>query len=1542
MSQSNEKKRKLGQRVKPDQNSAKQDETTTTLGKELKSKEASKTKRYKFAPLNNLDSNKNNESNVLRSISVSQVRNTAFKNNNQNNQSYDTLKPPKTVLRKVPSYTSKSKITKSDNREKNSDDLSEQVIWKYSPNAKETSEKTYSSQEYERDSIPDLQNPPSTPALPNKLKSVLNFSYLHQIDGLIDSGNKDDHLDELSKIQSSKQKSPKDLLRDINDILNDIGKDNETQQTFGRLNELPSSPEQITMDITSKMDGTTIKTNKLELQNPIAQDIEQENILYAVPCASKDNRQDFNNRQRIDTVDSKHTTSPSRSQKVDENATREIEIYTHKNEATNTIIGKSSDSDEDDDLILDIYTQQGTKTKVIISEENNKPEIEVKVGSDDIMDDSLLDLLEGPTSKLNVISNNNDQPSTRIPESSTEDTDKIKKYSEMAKCSIERESLCRFVILSVREMTLPKIGIQKILTCIDANGNSNSIILRHPWAYLDLIEGDIIHIIEGKNTENKRLLSADVDPKTQLANDNLLVVHPDLLLSATTVGNSAKCLRNGVIDNLFQDTRGEPSIAMTIGNIVHELLQDAFKYKISNKMISVEYLTNKLDSLLNVYSFAILVCNETIADVRAEIFETHLNKIYDFVNKFVTEDNYGKYVSIANTRRSQPISISNVIDIEENVWSHMFGFKGFLDATVEAHVEGAHYIVPLEVKTGKAKSIAHETQGLIYTLLLSDKYEMSIDFFLLLYTRDDEMTKFQRLLHSVRHTLMTRNKLATSLKHRLAEIRSTKYIDFQLPTLSKGAFCNSCFNKTQCMVLNKLVEDGTAEDSGISIADFEALTGHLSKNITKYKDFFLKYNDLISKEESSICKMNQELFLLDSKTRESLNGHCISNLTVSNINEDQNKLDTYLYEFRRGNNNNIEFPSMLQSQISTNDMIIISDENGHFALTTGYVTEVNADSIIVSTKRKFLNNRLLNSQKDIVRVQSVVDANIEGSETLAIQNMVSYRIDKNDIQQNLSTARFNILNIFLPPTKAGEYILNEKTNEPRRLKSSEGGDQKMREFIIDEKAPSFIEKQNKPLIEYSLSQEQDFNKDQINAIDKCFRAKDYALILGMPGTGKTTVIAELIKILVSNNKKILLTSYTHSAVDNILLKLLDTEIKIIRLGSERKIHPNTRRYIPNYDSVKTYNGFLQIINETSLVATTCLGIKDLLFSLKETDFDYVILDEASQVSMPVALGPLRFGDKFIMVGDHNQLPPLVKNEVARTSGLEDSLFKILCEQHPESMAELTFQYRMCGDIVKLSNFLIYQDKLKCGTPEVYNQCLNIPDINAVSKYKIQQNNQDWLFDILNPSRKVVFVNYNKYSGIVENVEGDNIINEGECDLVCQTVDGLVKTGVSCNRIGIMTLYRAQLRLLKKKLNKPGYEDLEVLTADQFQGRDKDCIIISMVRSNDEAKSGSLLREIRRVNVAMTRAKSKLIMFGSKDTISSIDEIKVFIDMLQTNGWVYQLPTDALNTYEFPITECNQKSATTSKASARIKRAKNIGSNSRVLKDKPITKQTLES
>lgn len=1420
-------------------------------------------KRYHFAPINNLAGRNKDDSGVLRSISVSQVRNSKMTNASRQIKKTSNSKSSSTSPVRATNDLKEAKRVAASIKEvkaSRGDDVpSEEVIWRYSPTKGELSDRIGSSHHNSEDWIEfdRGQDPSSTPVVPKMLKNVLSFANISEPEQTEQKESLSAQIRNSTRSRGTTE-SLKESLRDIDDILDDMEGDLALKPKIPKINELPSSPS-----------------------------------------------------------------------RIQEQGEREV----GKAEETHTPSDVSS-SDGDDSLI-DLLTQQGSKKLDV-----TRMSVDI-----DTLDDSLLEYLDNtgekaPEEEVEMEIENVEAMLSQNLKMAKCETPELEEYIQLASFPYRRKGVARLVLTKITEISLPKIGRQKILSCIDQDGKEGSVVVRKPWVYLEFEKGDVIHIIEGANFENKRLVSDDKNPVTQLVNDNLLILNPDLLLSATAVGGSIECLRRAVLQQLLEDSQGEPSIVMTIGNIVHELLQSALRYKLNHKTITIKFLEEKLDCLLELFSFGILQCNEDLNKIKDEIKTTHLKNIFDFVDQFVKKSNYGCYVSVSGTRKTDPLSIASIIDTEENIWSPIYGLKGFLDVTVDALCKKTRSVVPLEVKTGKSKSISHEAQGLIYTLLLNDRYEIPIDFYLLLYTRKNEITKYPYVLHSIKHVLMFRNQMTTKLKYRLKEYRNLDPMKQNLPPLLQSSYCDSCNFKAPCMVINNLVEDGDGESSGLKNGEYELLTKHLATSHSKNAQFFKKYNDLITKEESSITCINKKLFHSQGESQDSVGSHCLSNLKVVETVNDLADNTIYLHTLARAKPSGM-CASMLNSHLMKKDRVFISDEAGHFGIANGHIRDIAEDFIIVSTRRKVLNNWVPPERSNgPPYIRSVVDDSITADSLMRTQNMVTYRINKNDIQQGLSLARFSLLNLFLPPVPPGQMIADEASGQVRLAKKSEGGDERLRSILVDKVAARFESKCVSSLERCGEIIPTHLNTDQKRAIEKVLQARDFALILGMPGTGKTTVIAELIKILASAGKSILLTSYTHSAVDNILLKLKDTNIKIARLGMKHRIHPDTQIYRPCYESLKTYEDYIKEIEGTTVVATTCLGIREINSSLRSKDFDYVILDEASQISMPVALAPLRFGEKFVMVGDHYQLPPLVKNEAARIGGLEESLFKILCDDHPESVSELTIQYRMCEDIATLSNFLIYDGKLKCGTADVRDRGLDVPHLSRLAEFQTSPTIQRWIEDVLDFQRKVVFLNYDSCSDIQEKCSNTSITNPGELTVVQQCIDGMLECGVQAKNVGVMTLYRAQLRLLKEKLQDERHKDLEILTADQFQGRDKDCIVISLVRSNLEQKSGSLLKELRRVNVAMTRAKSKLILIGSRKTISSVPEIEKFIALLQDRGWIYELSANFLQAYVFPSTSKVQASCD-KKLSGNTKfKVKSIDANSKLLRNKPITRQAV--
>lgn len=434
--------------------------------------------------------------------------------------------------------------------------------------------------------------------------------------------------------------------------------------------------------------------------------------------------------------------------------------------------------------------------------------------------------------------------------------------------------------------------------------------------------------------------------------------------------------------------------------------------------------------------------------------------------------------------------------------------------------------------------------------------------------------------------------------------------------------------------------------------------------------------------------------------------------------------------------------SLLGGSISTNDPIVISLETPSvLSLSRGFVLSVTATHIVVGLDHSLTESPQARRALPHARPSDLV-----------------FRIDKDELAAGMGRIRDNVIQLFVA-----------------------GGDEKRRRLVVDLEAPAF----DKPVALDKLVPS-NLNLDQRRAVEKVLSARDYALILGMPGTGKTTTIAEVLKALAKAGKSVLLTSYTHSAVDNILLKVKDEGLGILRLGNRDKVRSQAssrveggsltcrRPFADHARSSSSHSGSGEqgdVAHSARQPAHVAPDRRDdlprhqrvsrrLFRRLRNSmadlgffyspiftkrRFDVCIVDEASQVTLPTCLGPLRFADSFVLVGDHNQLPPLVsilpsfllstsrllspsqvRNQAARKGGLDVSLFKRLSDAHPSSLVYLTQQYRMNEDIMLLSNKLVYQDRLKVGSDKVANQKL------ALRKPEALEECERWIRDVVDP------------------------------------------------------------------------------------------------------------------------------------------------------------------------------------------------------------------
>ena len=419
------------------------------------------------------------------------------------------------------------------------------------------------------------------------------------------------------------------------------------------------------------------------------------------------------------------------------------------------------------------------------------------------------------------------------------------------------------------------------------------------------------------------------------------------------------------------------------------------------------------------------------------------------------------------------------------------------------------------------------------------------------------------------------------------------------------------------------------------------------------------------------------------------------------------------------------------------------------------------------------------------------------------------------------------------------------------------------------------------------------NKTQEEAVNRVLRAKDVMIVHGPPGTGKTTTLVEAINETLMRESQVLVCAQSNMAVDWISEKLVDRGIPVLRIGNPTRVndkmlsftferrfeaHPDypqlwairkalrelrakrkhgDDKYHQKVERLKARATELEIrinselFGEARVIACTLVGSANRL--LQGMKFGTLFIDEAAQALEAACWIPIRKASRVIFAGDHCQLPPTVKCYEALKGGLGRTLMERIAEQKPEVVTLLRIQYRMHEDIMRFSSDWFY-----------HNQMVAAPEVQHRS--------------ILDLDLPMMWIDTSQYDGKEEFVgESFGRVNKTEAELTLLSLQAyfelIGKQRILDERldVGIISPYRAQVQYLrsqirKKEWMKPFRTRISVNTVDGFQGQERDIIVISLVRSNDDGQIG-FLRDLRRMNVAITRARMKVIILGDSNTLT---------------------------------------------------------------------------
>jgi superfamily I DNA and/or RNA helicase len=440
------------------------------------------------------------------------------------------------------------------------------------------------------------------------------------------------------------------------------------------------------------------------------------------------------------------------------------------------------------------------------------------------------------------------------------------------------------------------------------------------------------------------------------------------------------------------------------------------------------------------------------------------------------------------------------------------------------------------------------------------------------------------------------------------------------------------------------------------------------------------------------------------------------------------------------------------------------------------------------------------------------------------------------------------------------------------------------------------------------------NESQQAAVRFALAAKDFAIIHGPPGTGKTTTVVELIRQAIRRGDKVLACAPSNLAVDNLLERLAAAGERAVRLGHPARVLPALREHtldllVEDHDDVRlarklskeAYALFKKagkwtrakpepgarqsmrreardlladarrleaqaverILDGATVLCATTTGLDPEVLGPRR--FDLAVIDEAAQSTEPGCWIPLARCQRLVLAGDHCQLPPTILSREAAAGGYGVSLQERLAAHYGDQVSRLlTVQYRMHQVIMAFSSEEFYAGMLLAAPQVAGHRLCDLPSVGALPLTE----------------KPLHFID-TAGAGFDEERDpaGESLVNREEAGLIARQARALLDAGLAPVDMAVIAPYAAQVRLLREQLAVPG---LEIDSVDGFQGREKEAVLISLVRSNVEGEIG-FLADVRRMNVALTRARRKLVVVGDSATLSSDPFYQRLFSYFETAG-----------------------------------------------------------
>ena len=496
------------------------------------------------------------------------------------------------------------------------------------------------------------------------------------------------------------------------------------------------------------------------------------------------------------------------------------------------------------------------------------------------------------------------------------------------------------------------------------------------------------------------------------------------------------------------------------------------------------------------------------------------------------------------------------------------------------------------------------------------------------------------------------------------------------------------------------------------------------------------------------------------------------------------------------------------------------------------------------------------------------------------------------------TAQRQLLGVMLGVDNTSYRVMTEALREAERKEDERFV--RLRDVLVGNRPPSF---RSLPQLSFPW-----LNRSQQDAIQHVVEAQEVSIVHGPPGTGKTTTLVEAIIETLQRETQVLVCAPSNAAVDWISEQLMRRGIHVLRVGNPLRMSDEMldcsyeRRYAahPDYhelwnirktlrDGAKGEQAHRLRLRETELEikinadlfeqarVVSCTLIGSAYRIMERRRFSTLFIDEAAQALEPACWAAILRADRVVMSGDHQQLPPTVKSMAAAKGGLAETLMQKVVKLWPQCVDLLTVQYRMNEEIMGFSSRWFYGGRLQAA-PDVAHRLVSPLDTPLM-----------WL--------DTSTLEYEERQG-----RNMSLSNAQEARLVIHTlrdyIEMLSPQKIESERVdfGIITPYRGQARLIRRLLKLQHYfrrlkRQITVGTVDGFQGQERDVIVISLVRDNADGNIG-FLRDLRRMNVAITRARMKLIIVGNAQTLSRHRFYRALADHIRRHGeFVAVQPTD---------------------------------------------------